>query len=81
MTEDKLKDRIIRDAKWYIRYRTTIWGIVWFIVGVFGGNVDRIVEKIPTLQYQQQEIQKNNEELQKKIDKTLDKNCFAQYNI
>jgi len=62
-------NNIVKKAKWYVRYRTTIWGVVWFVVGVFGGNVDRIVEKIPTLKYQQQTIEKNSKELQKTLDK------------
>ena len=36
---------------WYLRYRVQIWSAVFFVVGIFGGNVDRIVKWIPTLNY------------------------------
>ena len=55
-------DDITGKVKWYIKYRTTIWGVVWFCVGLFGGNVDRMKDKIPTLQYSNQEVQQKLEE-------------------
>lgn len=32
---------------WYVKYRTTIWGVIWFVVGLVGGNVDRLQENLP----------------------------------
>ena len=46
---------------WYMRWRTTIWSTIFFVVGLFGGNIDRIIEKIPTLKYRTPTI----EEMQK----------------
>ncbi len=60
-------DQVVQKAVWYMKWRTTIWGAIWFAVGLFGGNADRIKENIPTLQYQQQGMQQTNEELQQKL--------------
>lgn len=73
-----LQDEILKKGKWYFKYRGWIWGAVWFCVGLFGGNADRIKGYIPTLQYStpeiQQKLQKYDELKQnyQKIRKELD---------
>jgi hypothetical protein len=49
-------------VSWYMKWRTTIWGAVWFVVGLCGGNADRIQDYVPTLQYQQTETQLKTKE-------------------
>lgn len=72
------KERIIRDVKWYIRYRTIIWSSLFFMIGFFGGNADRIASKIPTLRYSTPEVQQKLDTLEeiketlKKIQEELD---------
>ena len=46
-----LTDKVVKRGKWYLKWRTTIWASVWFCVGIFGGNADRIAEHVPTLRY------------------------------
>jgi hypothetical protein len=67
-----LKEEVMEKGAWYLKWRTQIWSTVFFLVGVFGGNADRIVEKVPTLQYTTPEVQqKLNEynELKEKLIK------------
>jgi len=71
-----LKDKAITRAKWYVRWRTTIWASVWCIAGVFGGNADRIKDYVPTLNYgtsaadqKAQEYQQKLQKLKKDLDK------------
>ena len=71
--------RIVRDIRWYAKWRTTIWSTIWCAVGFFGGNVDRLMTYIPTLQYSNQEIkqkldqfdqiQKSLNEIKNELDK------------
>lgn len=72
-------DGVVEKAKWYVKYRTTIWGIVWFLVGLFGGNVDRAKDYVPTLKYSDKQVEQKVEELEfyqekvQEISKELDK--------
>ena len=47
---------IPKTIAWYVKYRTQLWAGVFFIVGAFGGNVDRIKTWLPTTQYSNEEI-------------------------
>jgi len=64
---------VVAAASWYMRWRTTIWSTVFFVAGLFGGNADRIVEKIPTLQYGQPEIQKKEDTINQQLDAVQEK--------
>lgn len=33
---------------WYIKYRTTIWGVIWFFAGIVSGNSDRLYNNLST---------------------------------
>lgn len=56
----------------YLKYRSIIWGIVWLVVGILGGNADRIVKYVPTLQYGTPQIEQKIQEYQK-LKKELEK--------
>lgn len=55
-----------KDIKWYLKYRNTIWNIIFFVVGVFGGNVDRIASWLPTLKTI------DRPKIEKPVDKSAD---------
>jgi hypothetical protein len=49
----------------YIKHRTKIWGIIWFLIGSLGANADRLSTYVfPT------ERLKNLEERVDKLEKT-----------
>ena len=64
-----VKEQVVTKGAWYLKYRTTIWGVVWFCVGLFGGNVDRAQEYIPTLKYSTPEIQQKLNEYNELLEK------------
>jgi hypothetical protein len=36
-------------VKWYVKYRSQIWATTFLIIGLLGGNVDRLKNAIPSL--------------------------------
>ncbi len=71
MTLEDIKDEVVEKGAWYLRWRTTIWGVVWFAAGIFGGNADRIKDYVPTLKYSNEEIQQATDEYNELKQKLL----------
>lgn len=44
MSQSETDSTIREKVRWYKTHRNKIWGGVLFVVGVFGGNVDRVNE-------------------------------------
>jgi hypothetical protein len=74
-----VKTEIREKAKWYLTYRTQLWAGIFLLVGLVGGNVDRVRSFFPTLKYDTDTVTQKLEQLDAmsdkliKIQETLDK--------
>ena len=67
---EKVKDYVVPKVRWYLKYRTSLLVTGSLLIGLFGGNVDRITKWIPTLKHDTSTIEKQIEEL-KQIEKSF----------
>lgn len=71
-------EHFVPKIKWYLKYRTQLWGGIFLVVGLLGGNVDRITAMLPSLKQDTTVIEtklKQLDDLTNKlveIQKTLD---------
>ena len=72
MTVNKeLKDEIVGKAKWYLKYRTQLWAGVFMLIGIVGGNADRVKTWVPTLKYDTETIEQRLNQLDEISDKLI----------
>lgn len=55
-----MKDNIA----WYVKHRTKIWGAIWFIAGLVGGNTDRLYSELSKPLSTDSRIETLNEDLE-----------------
>lgn len=72
MKLELVRDEVVEKGRWYLRHRTKIWATVWFVVGIFGGNADRITEYVPTLKYGTPEIRQKLREYNELKEKLIE---------
>lgn len=41
-----IKSELATRVAWYTKHRTKIWGTIWFIAGLLGGNTDRLYSEL-----------------------------------
>lgn len=66
----------VQAASFYVRHRETIWAAIILIVGLFGGNVDRIYKEFSTPNLTKDQLQLieerlNRLEMEQKMQKIL----------
>jgi hypothetical protein len=58
----KVKEEVVEHAGpkllWYLKYRTQIWSTVFMIIGAVGGSVATVQKYVPTLKYDNAEIER-----------------------
>ena len=74
----EVDEHLVPKVKWYLKYRTQLWGGVFLVVGLLGGNVDRITAMLPSLKQDTTVIEAKLKQLDDmsnklvEIQKTLD---------
>ena len=77
--KDEVEEHISPKVKWYLKYRTQIWAVIFFIIGTVGGNVATVQKYVPALKYDTVQIEQKLQQLDAvsekliKIQETLDK--------
>ena len=62
-TIEDIKEKVVPKIKWYLRYRTQLWATIFFVIGIVGGNADRIHNTIPTLKYDTAELEQKLQQI------------------
>lgn len=76
--KSEIDEHLVPKVKWYLKYRTQLWGGVFLVVGLLGGNVDRITAMLPSLKQDTTVIETKLKQLDDltnrlvEIQKTLD---------
>ena len=77
--KDEVEEHISPKVKWYLKYRTQIWTIAFFVIGAVGGSVATVQKYVPTIKYDTVQIEQKLQQLDQmsdqliKIQETLDK--------
>lgn len=62
--KDNFKADMAANVAWYTKHRTKIWGTVWFIAGLVGGNTDRLYSELSKPLSTDSRIETLNEDLE-----------------
>ena len=69
--KDEVEEHISPKVKWYLKYRTQIWATIFMIIGAVGGSAATVQKYIPTLKYDNIEIERKLNQIDEMSNKLI----------
>jgi len=69
--KDEVEEHVVPKIRWYLKWRTQIWSVMFMLIGIVGGSAATIQTYVPTLKYDTEVIEQRLEQVDKMSDQLI----------